>query len=134
MAINHPGLLRFSCAECRKWVYDPETGERQTTCGGRLDVLRIKGPDGEPNTPCKECPKGSPAREHEFILTEANKRTYGLYLEVQATSGQRLTDAMRRDRWLMRNFGLIHRIAEAKKEAKQQELLAGLAQAAMAAR
>lgn len=119
MALNRPALLKFSCAECQQFVYDLETGERQKTCNGLVDVLRIKGPDGKPNTPCKECPKESPEREAEFILTDANRRTYQLYLEVQATAGARLTDAMRQDRWLLRNLAIVHRVVEESKQAMQ---------------
>jgi hypothetical protein len=121
--LNRPALLKFSCDECKEFVYDMQTGERETTCEGLLEVLRPVGPSGKPEPPCKKCPKGSPDREHEFILTEANRKTYQLYLEVQATAGARLTKSMKRDRWLLRNLGLIHRLAEARKESRQEEFL-----------
>ncbi len=108
-------------------MYDLETGERATVCNGLVDVIRPKGPSGVPEPPCHKCPKGSPEREREFELTPANLKTYQLYLEVQATAGARLTETMKQDRWLMRNLALVHRIAEAAKQTKQDELLLRIA-------
>ena len=130
----HPGLTRFSCAECHQFVYDMATGERTKTCEGLVDVIRPKGPNGEPpKPPCDKCPKGSPERESEFILTEANRKTYQLYVEVQATAGARLTKAMKRDRWLMQNLAIVHRIAEARKERKQEEVAVSMVNGLFAA-
>ena len=126
MAVHHPALLKFTCAECKKYVYNMETGERFTVCNGLLDMQRPVGPSGEPEPPCNKCPKGSPDREREFILTPANYKTLKLYLEVRVTFGQGLTDAMKNDRWLMNNFRLIDGIVRDHERHEQQKFLSEL--------
>lgn len=96
-------------------MYDLETGERETTCNGLLPVIR---PPGVP-MPCRECPKGSPEREHEFVLTPANRRTWELFKECRATGGRALREEWAADRWLASNFAVLDRITG---EAERQRL------------
>lgn len=117
----YPALTRFSCAECQAFVYDVDwtngcegTGNRKKFCGGTRDVVR---PAASP-PPCELCPKGSPAEEHEHLLTADNWLTLELFREVKATNGACLTDEMKADRLLMQNLAAIDQLWIAKERQR----------------
>ena len=103
----HPFLAGLACEDCQRWIYDFETGEKQTYKSGpnRVEIQRT-WPKGT-GPPCKTCPKGSPAEEHEHILSLKNWRTLMIYQQVRATSGHCLNDAERMDRILRQNLATI---------------------------
>lgn len=110
----YPALTRFNCADCQQFVYDVEwshgcrgSGQRKKYCGGTKDFVR---PAGSP-PPCSDCPKESPAKEHEHVLTADNWLTWQLWREVRASGGACLTDSMRADRVLLENLSLIDDLA-----------------------
>lgn len=110
----YPALTRFSCADCQRFVYDVEwskgcrgSGERKRYCGGTKDFVR---PANSP-PPCSECPKESPAKEHEHVLTEENWLMWQLWREVRASGGACLTEKMKGDRVLLENLSLIDDLA-----------------------
>lgn len=123
LILFHPGLTRFSCGDCKRWVYDLETGQRETVCNGQVDVERGLGNP----TPCSSCFKQGPQFEKLFQLTPANRKTLDLYLQNRATHGRSLSDAMVRDRWLMSNFALLGRIFD---EFERSEFSKSMAQVA----
>lgn len=53
---------------------------------------------------CGDCPKESPERGRELVLSERNRQMLQRYEEVRATSGACLTAGMKRDHLLMRNL------------------------------
>jgi hypothetical protein len=131
LLLLHPGLTRFTCAECQQFSYDFETGERDTFLGAegtRLDVIRSVPP------PCEKCPKQSPEREREHVLSAKNLQTMVLYRQVQATSGACLTARERRDSVLVNNLAVVdgvvkacEKILDARKQREQMHELVALA-------
>ncbi len=127
----HPGLSRFSCAQCQQYSYDFETGERDTFLGAegtRLDVIRSVPP------PCETCPKQGPERERDWVLSEKNLASMVLYRQVKATGGLCLTPRERRDAVLAYNLAVIdgvvqecERILAARKERERLRELVTLA-------
>lgn len=115
----HPGLARFTCAQCQEFSYDFETGERDTFLGAdgtRLDVVRSVP------SPCEKCPKQSPDREREFTLSKKNMQTLVLYRQVRATGGACLTEHERLDPLLSYNLALVDSvIRECEKVAERRE-------------
>lgn len=109
----HPAVARINCSDCLKVVYDFDTGEPVRICNGTLPMLRVLPP------PCEKCPKKSPEREREFVLSDRNLKTIRLYYEVRATGGACLTERERSDRLLTRNLQLIDRLVR-EHERKQQ--------------
>ena len=106
----HPALLAFSCADCQKWVYDFDTGERKTyRRGPKREEVPMTWPRGTA-PPCKTCPKESPAKERDHILNFRNLKTLAIYQQVRATSGHCLTEAERADPVLRQNLAIIDAI------------------------
>lgn len=106
--LHHPELQGVSCAECKRWLVNIKTGKFDEWPRG--SGKRISRSD-KISTPCHECPKVSPERESEFVLSAKNWRTLQLYLEAQGTCGQ----AIRRfaaDPILRRNFAVLHNVFE----------------------
>jgi len=80
----HPGVAKVACCDCKRWIYEPETGKRKTYKAGadRRELPYVRPPNVP--TPCHECPKGSPEREHEFRLSARNWRTLQAFLEARS--------------------------------------------------
>jgi hypothetical protein len=68
------------------------------------------GPNDQ--TPCHKCPKGSPEEAKQIELSEKNWAAYAHYQEAKAVG---LTDEERRDPIVRRNFALIDRLTEDKR-------------------
>ena len=112
---SFPVLARLSCLECQTYQIDYDwkthrgSGARKKHGPNRLhDSLRPKGT----SPPCHRCPKGSPEREHEFVLNERNWKAYQFALQVRATNGACLTPEAARDRILMQNLADIFEIID----------------------
>jgi hypothetical protein len=101
MLLHHPQIASLSCDECKKWLYDLKTGKRRERGG----VPQPRPPGAA--TPCHECPKGSPEREQEHVLTDRNWQTLTLYLRNRALLGLVLSPRERSDALLQRNFAII---------------------------
>jgi hypothetical protein len=107
LLLFHPGAARIDCEECKRFIFDLKTGERNTyRAGPGREELPCVRPVAVP-TPCGTCPKKSPASARELELSRRNVKTLWIYRQVRATAGQCLTDEMRRDGLLMRNLALL---------------------------
>lgn len=109
-------MAAVSCKDCKAWIHDKDW--KRSKRGG-VDQPR---PPGVP-TPCKICPKGSPADEHWFHLTPRNAAAVRRYHEVQASNGACLSDAERADPWLQWLLSIIHREFKAFEEGRQLRTL-----------
>lgn len=83
LLLLHPEVAYRSCEDCKKYVYNHETGVKEEFPeGSGKPVLRIKGS----LPPCAmgptACAKVSP--EAEIELNERNKQAYLHYLECRA--------------------------------------------------
>ena len=122
----HPGAARIDCGECQKFVYNLETGERETfRSGPNRDLVPVGRPPGTP-TPCNKCPKGSPEKAKTLELSEKNWSAFAHYQESKAVG---LTEAERRDPIVRRNFALMDRIAA---ERDRRDHSQGMAEALIA--
>ena len=99
--LSYPHLLTFSCDDCGKWIYNIETG-KQLLRGGKPQARQACQP-----TPCHACPKESPAKEREKILTARNVRTLMLFIRNRALHGAMLNEREKADALLCRLFGLL---------------------------
>ncbi len=100
--LQHPAVAFRDCTDCKKWIYDHETGERITGRDGRP----IARPPGTP-LPCdfpNGCAKGRPDAGIE--LTPNNAQAYLHYLECKAVG--RFPD----DPIVRRNARLIRQIED----------------------
>ena len=126
LLLFHPGVASIACKDCLEFLYNMQTGRRQTYRSGpeRTETPYPRLPNVPP--PCRSmegCPKGSPEREHESILSSRNVQTVRFYHQVRATSGSCLTPAERRDPILCRNLALLDRLYRQSDEERQQRLL-----------
>lgn len=106
--LRHPEVANRSCELCHKWQFN----ERDGATGRKGEIAQRNGHDlpriGKP--PCKTCPKESPEKAHEHELSERNYRTLELFYASRAMSCANLTDAMKQDAIIQRNFSIIDRI------------------------
>ena len=115
----HPGPARLDCETCIQYVTDLDRGE-VTTYGATIDGERKQLPQVRPKgtqPPCVRCPKQSPERAKEIVLSEKNWRAFAHYEEAKAVG---VTDEERRDPIVRRNFAVIEQVVkafEAKSEA-----------------
>ena len=115
--MHYPELAALPCTTCKRYMidydWDTHTGTGQIKRWGKSPEMRAKFQEraaGVP-MPCDRCPKESPEKEHEHVLSEKNERTYSVYLEVQASFGQCLGDEEREDALLRRNLAIVGNIA-----------------------
>ena len=112
-----PELARRSCQDCQTWLYDENTGKR---------LMRRDQPVLRPSTiptPCAQCPKGSPEKEHETRLTRRNAAVVELYRMVRATSGSILTEEMKRDRRMLKDLALCDDLFRSLEQKESREHL-----------
>lgn len=79
MLLNHPEVATRSCQDCRAFVYNEETGERETYHDGR-PVKRAGKPPCE--APEGYCPKGH--WENPIELTADNLKAYRHFRRCEA--------------------------------------------------
>jgi hypothetical protein len=75
----HPNVAFRDCEDCKAWVYDEETGEREKK--GEEDIPRYKGI----KPPCgysQGCAKGTP--EESRALTEQNMQAWQFIRECKS--------------------------------------------------
>lgn len=117
LILFHSQLINLTCAECATKLYDIETGQPKTYKSGpeRKDTFYFNQP-----TPCKQgvdCPKESPEKEREHVLSEKNLQTYKLYRRVRA--GFRL----KLDELLADNFAAIDMVVKSHDRHQQVAMM-----------
>lgn len=101
LLMEHPQAAALPCSECQEFIYNIETG-KVAMRGGQPQKRLPNQP-----TPCRTCPKESPARAKELELSERARQTVELYMRHRAMGGGFLTAAEAGDSLLQRNFALI---------------------------
>jgi hypothetical protein len=120
LILLHPEVAFRSCDDCRKHIYNEQTGKREEHRG--LPIVRPPGTF----PPCQygpnRCPKEHPDAGYE--LTPDNLQVYQHYLECKATG--RFPD----DPLVARNAGVIRLVEDAvergRTEAMRQAMLASI--------
>lgn len=120
----HPGPAKIDCAECVKFVFDLQAGEKslywgRDDAGERVQLPQIRPPGS--TMPCGNCPKKSPEHAKEFELTPQNVKAWRWWLEARATG---LTDAEKSDAIVRRNFGILEAIWAEWQRKRQAEATA----------
>lgn len=109
--LRHPEVANRSCETCKLWQFN----ERDGLTGKKGEIAERNGVKlkriGPP--PCKACPKESPEKAKQHELSDRNYRTLELYYASRAMGCVNLTDDMKRDAILQRNFSIIDRIVRA---------------------
>ena len=114
--MRHPHLCQRSCADCKTWWYrDTKSNEIVKRKGEKL-----KRPPGS-KTPCDDCPKESPEKEHLHILNRRSLKAVEIYWMVQSTG---ITDELR-EKYprLVQDLSVIHQLIGQHKEDYQSELM-----------
>lgn len=125
MLLLHPGPASIDCEDCQEWLYDLDTGKRQTIGQGERErpIPRPKGTD----TPCEECPKGSPSNAEILKLSPRNRKTYELWRRAKATGGHAVPDHLRADAILARNFAELDQVTQTIDQVRQTKMMTMLA-------
>ncbi|HEX7379337.1 MAG TPA: hypothetical protein VF278_19600 [Pirellulales bacterium] len=119
MLLEYPRIPR--CQDCQRYMVDYSFADG--TGSGEIVML---GPPGDKTKQrplerpshcppvCKlgerKCPKGSPEREAEFLLTEANWQALKFYRETRATFGRGLSEEAANDGIVRRNFVILDKL------------------------
>lgn len=111
LLVDYPRLP--ACEVCKKYLvnYSWSTGE-----GTGEPLMWESGPnewkpiERQPNqpTPCDKCPKQSPEKEHEYVLTANNSRALQHYQEHRATGFRGLGEEEAADSMVRRNFVILN--------------------------
>ena len=97
MVLFHPGPASIDCNDCAKWIYDLDTGKKQThRAGPTLEERPNVRPASVP-PPCEKCPKKSPENAERLRLSDKNLRTFDLYKLHRATPFRNLDATTRRN-------------------------------------
>jgi hypothetical protein len=118
MMLEHPQVARVSCADCKKFWFDPAKGEFVMRGGKRLERT-----PGTP-LPCGVCPKKSPDNEKNCTLTEANQQVLELWYQFDACSWEGLPPACKGDRLLVRQFSLVNAVMKNHEKRQQGRMMA----------
>ncbi len=123
--LNHPQVAFRSCDDCKRWLFDEETGKIKKRKG-----VEIPRPEGV-GTPCERCPKKSPELAHLYELSAANLKTLEIYWQCRATNGASLKHS---DDLLNHNLSLIHQVIESHKDSVRTRELVQLFSVSMTKR
>lgn len=83
LLLLHPEVAFRSCEDCKKYVYNHESGiKEEHPPGSGIPILRLPGMLPPCSTGPKACAKVSPEAGHE--LNERNKLAYLHYMECRA--------------------------------------------------
>jgi len=114
LLLNHPEVAGRSCDDCKRYVYDAETGKQATKRRadeyGEVRLLPSLRPPGG-KTPCAACPKcqwsdaKTPEAGQRTELTARNQRALEMYYQRRAGGGGVAPS-------LRRKFGIIEEIFE----------------------
>ncbi|QDU75433.1 hypothetical protein Pan97_24650 [Bremerella volcania] len=112
LLLLHPGPASIDCDQCAAWIYDLETGQRQTVRTGpdRREVPQPR-PAGVP-TPCASCPKQNPTNARRLKLSTKNRQTYELWRRAKATHFHCVPNHLKRDPIVARNFAHLDDVAK----------------------
>ena len=99
--LEHPEVATRSCGDCKKWLYDLQTGKK--VLRGGKEVKRPKGT----LPPCHSCPKKSPEEAHEYELSDRNVLAYRLWLYSKALNFRNIKGRWLEDHWIQKNFAAI---------------------------
>ena len=117
-------VAHVSCADCQRFVYDLQTGKRETyQAGSAYNELPVPR-NGPP--PCelgRDCPKESPEREHLHVLNARNRQMVDLYFANRAFGGN-LFQPHQIDPLRTRAFQIIDEIV---REQDRQDLARAIA-------
>ena len=108
----HPEVAYRDCEDCKQWVYNEETGQRDEK-GGK-PVPRYSGIKPPCGYSSQGCAKGTP--ENSVGLTEQNTMAYQFIRECRAV-GRFPDDAIVRH-----NAALIEEVEQDIRDRRQQEL------------
>lgn len=111
LLLLHPGPASIDCQQCAAWIYDLETGQRQTVRTGpdRREVPQPR-PTGVP-TPCASCSKQNPEHARRLQLSAKNRRTFQLWRCAKATHFHCVPHHLKHDAILARNFAHLDDVA-----------------------
>ena len=120
LILLHPEVAYRSCEDCKKYVYDHETGRKEEyPAGSGLPVLRLPGSLPPCHTGPSACAKVSP--ESKVELSERNQECYRHYLECRAV-GSFPDDPVVRE-----NAAVIRSIEDASVRIESRETLMSMA-------
>lgn len=117
-----------ACETCKKylvkfsWSTGEGTGEPLTYESGpgeRKPVLR----QANQPTPCDKCPKESPEKEHNHILTESNCRALQHYREHRSVGFRGMTEDELADSVVRQNFELLNAAFERLAAKRQGDIV-----------
>ena len=107
----HPGPAKLDCQTCVKFVTNLDRGEIETyTVTNRETDERERIPQPRPAgtlPPCERCPKQSPERAKEIVLSEKNWMAFSHYRQEKAVG---VSEAVARDTICRMNFAIIDAI------------------------
>ncbi|MCI0358640.1 MAG: hypothetical protein L0211_09160 [Planctomycetaceae bacterium] len=114
----HPGAARINCDECKRFVFNLESGDKETYRSGpeREELPMVRGPNVP--TPCNKCPKEDPENAKQIELSPKNWAAFAHYLQARACG---LSDVERRDPIVRRNFALIDMLTRERDRKAQAE-------------
>lgn len=114
LLLNHPEVAGRTCDDCKRYVYDAETGKQATKRrkdeNGEVRLLPALRPPGG-KTPCATCPKcqwseaKTPEAGQRAELTQRNLRALEMYYQRRAAGGSVAPS-------LVRKFGIIEELLD----------------------
>jgi hypothetical protein len=125
LILFHPGVASFTCEDCRKYIYDMDSGKPKTYKAGPKREEKPMLRPANTKTPCEKCPRKSPEEAHHYELSDRNSKTWLLYRRAHATQFHFLHDAEKKDPLLARNFAILDELYA---EHDRQERAATLTQ------
>ncbi|MDE2470458.1 MAG: hypothetical protein KGL35_17360 [Bradyrhizobium sp.] len=117
-----------ACAVCQKylvkysWSSAEGSGEPLTYQSGPNEWLPVLRQPNQP-APCDKCPKESPEKEHEHILTAANYRALWHYREHRAVGFRGLSEEELADSVVRQNFELLNAAFERLAARRQGDMV-----------
>lgn len=123
----HPTVAAIDCVDCAQWIFNLQTGQRETV---RIGPQRIPVPQRRPAgipTPCASCPKLSPQQAELWRLSRKNEQTYHLWQRAQATFGRAIPDHLEQDTLLARNFAELDQLHAAIDSARHHPRIVPIA-------
>lgn len=121
LVLFHPGAARIDCDDCKQFVFDLDTGEKETYRSGPTRELLPMARSPETPTPCQKCPKGSPEKAKEVELSAKNWAAFAHYLQAKSVG---LSEMERDDPIVRRNFAIVDGIVKEHERREQGHHLA----------
>ena len=112
LLVEHPHIAGIDCADCSRFAYDLQTGERRLHGGQPIPVRHPPCADDE-----TVCPKVRPGHSD---LTEANMRLFADYLYCRSIDRWPDDDHSRRYRLIIDSVYAEAEIARQRREQMQE--------------